>query len=249
MSFSGAESIGRTLARLGHLTTHSSREQDGSRSQILHLIQQADTPLSLEDISAATDLHVNTIRTHVEVLRAAGKIDRVRAMASGRGRPRWLYAPADVDDPYVRLAGQLSEALEATDDPGLADEAARRWRAAEDVSRNPAATADEAVAVAAESLAKLGFEVDVSPTGDTVYLGRCPYAALVREHPVICDIHARALEQVLAGTGQDVRLDSLDVFPRPGVCVAHLRRADAQPEWVVSAQPPAEQPKASRRTR
>ena len=40
-----------------------------------------------------------------------------------------------------------------------------------------------------------------------------PYAALVADHPVICDIHAKALEQVLAGTGQDIELESMDVFP------------------------------------
>ena len=87
MSFSGAESIGRTLARLGQMATRSAEDHDGSRGQILLLIQESGEPVSLEDISAATNLHVNTIRTHVEVLRAAGKIDRVRtrALADGPG--------------------------------------------------------------------------------------------------------------------------------------------------------------------
>jgi predicted ArsR family transcriptional regulator len=79
----------------------------------------------------------------------------------------------------------------------------------------------------------VGFEVEVSPVGDTVYLSGCPYAALVAEHPVICDIHANALEQVLAGTEQDVRLGALDIYPRPGVCVAHLKRDDTKPARVV----------------
>jgi hypothetical protein len=74
--------------------------------------------------------------------------------------------------------------------------------------------------------------------GDAVYLGRCPYASLVQEYPVICDIHARALEQVLAGTGQPVGLRSLDVFPRPGVCVAHLRRDDVEPGRVIEGSEP-----------
>ena len=73
----------------------------------------------------------------------------------------------------------------------------------------------------------------MSPVGDAVYLGQCPYAALISDNPVICDIHAKALEQILAGTGQDVSLQSMDVFPKPGVCVAHLRRADITPHRSV----------------
>ena len=72
--------------------------------------------------------------------------------------------------------------------------------------------------------------------------GDCPYASLVQEHPVICDIHARALEQVLAGTGQPVELESMDVFPRPGVCVAHLRRGDVEPGRVIAGSEPAKGP-------
>ena len=66
-----------------------------------------------------------------------------------------------------------------------------------------------------------------------VYLGQCPYAALVADHPVICDIHAKALEQVLAGTGRDIELESMDVFPGQAF-VAHLRRPDVVPARVVS---------------
>ena len=250
MSFSGAESIGRTLARLGQMATRSAEDHDGSRGQILLLIQESGEPVSLEDISAATNLHVNTIRTHVEVLRAAGKIDRVRAMTSGRGRPRWLYVAATSDDPYYRMAGELSQALKAADDPGLADEAARRWRAADHVAKQAAADPAEAVDTAANSLVELGFAVEVAPTRDTIYLTACPYASLVDEHPVICEIHARAVEQVLDGTGQDVRLKALDVFPRPGVCVARLNRTDVAPAWTVPGAAPEDgSSRTSRRTR
>ncbi len=195
--------------------------------------------MSVEDISSATNLHVNTIRTHLEVLRAAGRIQRSRGDAVGRGRPRWLYsAPDAADDPYRSLAAELSRALTAAEGAAVADAAAERWRRADNVVHELADTPDEAVAVAADALEKLGFEVDVSPVGDAVYLGRCPYASLVQEYPVICDIHARALEQVLAETGQPVGLRSLDVFPRPGVCVAHLRRGDVEPGRVIEGSEP-----------
>jgi predicted ArsR family transcriptional regulator len=227
-----AEKIGRSLARLGHLSGTTRDDPASSREHIWRLLQQAEHPLSLEDISQATTLHVNTIRTHLDLLRAAGRVERHRGASDGRGRPRWLYAPV-ADDVYHQLAQDLSEALAAAEDPATAEEAAARWRLADDAALPEASTPDEAVAVAADALQRLGFDVETSPVGDAVYLGNCPYAALVTEHPSICDIHARALEQVLAGTGQDVELAALDVFPRRGVCVAHLRRKDVEPMRIV----------------
>ena len=74
----------------------------------------------------------------------------------------------------------------------------------------------------------------------------CPYAELVHEHPVICDIHAELLGEVLARTAQPVTLASLDVFPRPGLCVAHLHRPDVDPEWTVELADPVPRARVSR---
>ena len=68
----------------------------------------------------------------------------------------------------------------------------------------------------------------------------------MHEHPVICDIHAELLGEVLARTTQPVTLASLDVFPRPGLCVAHLRRPDVDPEWTVELPDPAPRARVSR---
>lgn len=232
MNLTAADTIGRTLARLGQIAGRARSDVDTSREQILRLIQDADQPLGVEEISSATNLHANTIRTHLEVLRAGGRIERARSNPGGRGRPKWLYFAIDANDPYHQLAGELTAALGAADHK-TASAAAQRWRAADHVAHLSADTRDDAVAVAASALERLGFDVEVSPVGDAVYLGGCPYASLIAANPVICDIHARAVEQVLAGTGQDVHLASMDVFPRPGVCVAHLRRADLTPQRVV----------------
>lgn len=239
MNLAAADSIGRTLARLGQLGRITDPDVDTSRENILRIVAESETPCSVEDISGVTGLHANTIRTHLEVLRAAGRIERTRGNAAGRGRPRWLYSATEsVNDPYHALSAELTTALTAAADPELAGQAAHRWRAADGVTHDPVDSPDEAVALAADALVKLGFDVDVSPVGNAIYLGRCPYAALVVQHPIICDIHARALEQLLAGTGQDVELESMDVFPRPGVCVAHLRRRDLTPHRVVEGTAP-----------
>ena len=95
-------------------------------------------------------------------------------------------------------------------------------------------------------LTDFGFEAVRNPVGDEITLRACPYAELVHEHPVICDIHAELLGEVLARTTQPVTLASLDVFPRPGLCVAHLRRPDVDPEWTVELPDPAPRARVSR---
>ena len=235
-----AESIGRTLARLSHFASRGdSADADNSRDNILRIVRESEQRLSVEDIAKVANLHVNTVRTHLEVLRAAGKVERTRELTAGRGRPKWLYSTAAEEDRYSQLASDLSQTLSDSTDPALAVQAARRWRESDRVAKESAATPDEAVTIAARSLGRLGFEVDVSPVGDAIYLGRCPYAALIADNPVICDIHAHAVEQILAGTGQPVALASVDVFPRRGVCVAHLHRPDVGPQRVVAGSAPA----------
>lgn len=259
MSFTSAEGIGRTLARLGHFASRSEEpETDTSRDNILRILVESDAALSIDEISTSTGLHPNTIRTHLEVLRAAGKVDRTQETGGGRGRPKWLYSAVPADDPYARLASQLATELRGDTDQELAAEAAARWRTTDRTDPEPADTPDEAVEATARSLQRLGFDVDVSPVGDAIYLGKCPYAELIAEHPVICEIHARAVEQLLEETEQPVELVSVDVFPRPGVCVAHLRRADVKPARIVPGSKPSGDPipeqkskksKKSRRTR
>jgi predicted ArsR family transcriptional regulator len=239
MAAGSAESIGRTLARLSHFASRAGgAETDTSRDNILRIVQEADRPLSVEAIAQVASLHVNTVRTHLEILRAADKVQRTRENTTGRGRPKWLYSAAVEQDPYAQLAADLAMTLDESNDPALAAQAARRWRESDRVARQPASSPDEAVTIAARSLGRLGFDVDVSPVGDAIYLGQCPYAALVEDNPVICDIHAHAVEQILAGTGQPVELTSVDVFPRRGVCVAHLRRPDVEPHRVVAGSAP-----------
>ena len=86
---------------------------------------------------------------------------------------------------------------------------------------------------AADALNRLGFEADISPVGDAISVRECPYAALVSENPVICDIHAALIDSLLEQTGQPVRLKTLQVWTRPDMCVATLTRPDLEPERVI----------------
>jgi len=199
------------------------------------VIDATSEPLTVELIAERTGLHANTVRGHLEVLLASGTVVREAADANGRGRPRWLYQsgrrPAS---PFRALAEALSAQLTLVRDPSLAESAAEHWAQAlpEELT---AATPDEAVAEATVALNRLGFNAAASPVGDAIAVTACPYADIVDENPVICDIHTALVARLLKQTGQPVTVESMDVWSRPGMCVAHLRRPDLVPSRVITA--------------
>lgn len=200
-----------------------------SRARVQSVIDAASQPVTVEEVAEATGLHANTVRGHLDVLLAGGTIERVPAGPQGRGRPRWLYRAARTKaSPFHFLAEALTAQLARTQDPGLADAAAERWSQALPVLP-PAETPDEAVAEATSALNRLGFVAQTGPVGDCISLSSCPYADLIEDNPVICDIHTALVVRLLEQTGQPVTLAAMDVFPRHDVCVARLNRPDLVP--------------------
>ena len=206
-----------------------------SRARILQVVEAAEAPLSVDNIVERTGLHANTVRGHLDVLLAAGSVTREAADAGGRGRPRWLYRPAAPQaSPFQFLAQALSAQLARSDGAEFADSAAERWSKA--LPELPVAfSPDEAVAEATDALNRLGFNAIASPVGDAISVTGCPYAELVDDDPVICDIHTALVVRLLEQTGQPVRLEAMDVWARRGMCVARLSRPDIAPSRTIHA--------------
>ena len=204
-----------------------------SRVRILQVVESADAPLTVEDIAERTGLHANTVRGHLDVLLAGGSVAREAADSAGRGRPRWLYRSASPSaSPYQFLAEALSAQLARSDGAEFADAAAERWAHA--LPDLPVAfSPDEAVAEATDALNRLGFNAIASPVGDAISVTACPYAELVDDNPVICDIHTALVVRLLEQTGQPVTLDSMDIWARRGMCVARLSRPDVSPSRTI----------------
>ncbi len=200
-----------------------------SRARVLRAIQEAGEPVTVDQLAQRTGLHANTVRGHVDVLLAIGEVVREPATATGRGRPRWLYQAARPQaSPYRALAealvGQLAQAGDAT----AVRQAAERWsQALPEPGR--AGTPDEGVALAARALNQLGFVAEPTAIGDAITISRCPYADLTADSLAICEVHAALLAQLLEQTQQGVTMHSLDILPKPGVCVARLHRPDLTP--------------------
>jgi len=215
------------------------RQHPSSRAQLLTYLQASGDVHSIEALTRELGLHSNTVRAHLDVLLAAGQVERIRLRPQGRGRPPLAFrATRDTHSPYDELSRNLSHALTAAAQPSLAEETATRW-AATLTPVPPAESADDAVDLAIVALRAMGFTADVTQLGDSIVLGSCPFAALISEHPVICDIHTALLTHVFDAAGQGVAVEGMDVWVKPGLCRARLTRPDLNPARTISPAVPA----------
>lgn len=247
------------LARLAALTPGRTGRGDSlagqSREALLELLRVTGGSLTIEQLSEATGLHANTVRGHLEVLVAAGEVRRTPGRAQGRGRPPWLYSATGPNAELVAELDELLSGLRNTDESdAFIRDAAHRWADAVDPvnqgrratdapdvqagAADPAQTAaspQEAVDRAVTALTQVGFDAQLSPIGDTITLRACPYASLVRDHPVICRIHTALLQDLFERSGQPVAVAEMQVWPTPGACLVKLDRPDHQPVMIIGA--------------
>jgi predicted ArsR family transcriptional regulator len=130
-----------------------------TRAELLRLLRAAERPRTAADLAAATGLHVNTVRSHLELLVDVALAVRGVEAPHGPGRPQVGYLAAAVagDRPepaatgpgtkpatdYRELAAALADELTATGDAGrIAVDAGRRWADTIDRSDWPQRTAD-----------------------------------------------------------------------------------------------------------
>jgi predicted ArsR family transcriptional regulator len=187
------------------------------RRRVLDVLSTAgDAPTALE-LAAALDLHVTTVRFHLDQLEQAGLVVRETRHAHRRGRPsvRFRAVGLDADRARDRMIDALAEAL-AGGGPGASLAAGQRW--AEQVDA-PTGSPAEAIA---DTFARLGF--DPEPAGEAVRLRACPFREAARHHPsVVCQVHlglAQGLARRSRG-GDRVRV-GLRPFVEPELCVLFL---------------------------
>jgi predicted ArsR family transcriptional regulator len=200
-----------------------------SRRRVLRLVADAGRPLDVAELAELTGLHPNTLRGHLQLLVDLGELERLTEDRATPGRPRVLYrAKAEVpDDPYRLLAAELASGIAHSHGDDPAEAAGRHWgRRLREAARLDDVPHDAATvtALAARGLDQLGFASTTEPLGDRLYLTQCPFIELARENRSVCAVHAGLLRGLFAELGGEIELDRLDVFVRPDLCVAHLRR-------------------------
>ena len=208
---------------------------DNTRYAIYLELARSPLPLSTAEVAEVLDLHVNTVRPHLERMRDVGLLD-VRSEASGGvGRPQHLYSlAADAPalglepSPFPMLARVLLAAAgEAGLDPEeLAD--AGRDQGRTDARGWPDGT--EPIEALIVEQARLGFDPEVVDLDDGAVMAfaHCPFRELAEAHPdLVCRLHRGLVEGLVdeLGGAEVVRFHPLvDRTP----CQVELARSSAR---------------------
>lgn len=197
---------------------------------VLGILEGRGAAVGVAELAEATGHHPNTLREHLDALVEAGLAERVRAAASGRGRPAWLYAAvpaaASGSPEYAGLATALAMQLGRTSEDARdeAETAGQAWgeRLADGVHPRPrsAAAARRGVVTVLDGL---GFAPDADDRGSEVRLRRCPLLEAAREQPdVVCSVHLGIVRGALGAWGAESGQVTLVPFAEPGACLLHV---------------------------
>ena len=208
---------------------------DPSRARILAELADAG-PLDARELAKRVDLHVNTVRVHVNALADAGLVESETLPPKGRGRPRVAYkttaAAGDEGGRRYRLLAEILTALVARFGAEASDqleEIGEAWGHYLVDSPPPYAqlSDEQAVEGLLALLADIGFqpELEQQTRGRQIHMRPCPFLELARSHQeVICPIHLGMMRGALNELGAKTRATKLEPFVRPDLCVARLAR-------------------------
>ncbi|WP_353354650.1 helix-turn-helix domain-containing protein [Intrasporangium sp. DVR] len=200
------------------------------RRRVLEALDVEPRPVTA--VAAALNLHVNTVREHLDGLVDAGLAERSRLTPSGRGRPGWGYAARPgVGSPsageYASLAAVLAEhaAAQGGDVAGDMARLGSGWGRGlvESLDR-----VDEPEQVVMDVLGTLGF--DPEQRADVVRLRQCPMLDVARRHPeIVCQVHLGLVRGALEAAGGDAEAVGLEAFAEPDACLLHLGARPGRP--------------------
>jgi predicted ArsR family transcriptional regulator len=208
-----------------------------SRAALVELLRDQPEAVTLSALVAATGLHRNTVREHLDALVEEGLVERHRAPSQGRGRPAWLYRAtfgprSTVGNEYAGLARALAALVERTSDSPAVDATSAGVAWGQELAAEVGPPAGRTAAAARRQVIRIfdrmGFEPQADRNGVEVRLTRCPLLQAAHESPtVVCHVHLGIVQGALAAYGRDGAASELHPFSEPGAC--HLRLvADAR---------------------
>jgi predicted ArsR family transcriptional regulator len=206
------------------------------RAEVLGLLQAADEPLSAAAAAAASGLHLNTARFHLEALVGEGLAERVAESRDVPGRPRILYtARGPIPSPrsFGLLAEMLTGVVASLDDSGRsAVEAGKSWgrHLIERAAPSERVDAQDATDRLMRVLDAIGFkpETRVTSKGTEIRLHHCPFREVAEKHTdVVCGLHLGLMQGALGELRAPLEATSLEPFVTPQLCLAQLRTTTA----------------------
>lgn len=214
-----------------------------ARRRVADALAEVDEGLDAHQIAKVVDLHVTTVRWHLERLEAAGHVQSRAERAGNAGRPRKVYTLVTVlDKPDAErdrrslelLSGLLTQMVSGSNTRAIsAEEAGERWaqqHANSSSSGDPARTPGEWISKIGgltDVLNEWGYTPAISTNGDgqraDIRLAHCPFRELARENPaVVCGIHRGLIRGTMRKLGENDTEVELLPFAEGDVCIAHL---------------------------
>jgi predicted ArsR family transcriptional regulator len=182
------------------------------RFAIVDRLRDAAEGLDANELGASVGLHPNTVRWHVGALVDAGLVEGRPERRHARGRPTVVYRLTSEGmthgrDDYRLLATMLTDAVP----PQAAYATGVRW--------------GEFLHEPGQGIAELmnaqGFDAELED--DRLAMRHCPFYALAEDSPhVVCALHRGIMDGALAADGSTVRVQRLDAFVEPLLCLAYF---------------------------
>lgn len=186
---------------------------DNTRYAIYLELARSPAPRSTAEIADTLDLHVNTVRPHLERMRDVGLLQVRSEARGGVGRPQHLYSLAPdapslglEPSPYPTIARMLLRlAADAGIDPEVVAAAGRDQG---EIDARPWPSGSPAVEALMTELDAMGFDPEIAIDGGTdddagvatIAFAHCPFAELAESNPsVVCALHRGMVEGFLAG--------------------------------------------------
>ncbi|WP_343710393.1 helix-turn-helix domain-containing protein [Mycobacterium sp.] len=205
-----------------------SEERTGRRPDVLRALKAATAPMSIVEIADELGVHPNTVRFHLGVLLAEGRVRHVAPDRKRPGRPPLLFEAIRQMDPggqrhYQLLAEILTMGFAADPDPAAKARATgRAWAKQLQEPAMGDAGPEEAISRLLGVLDELGFEPE--RRGQTeLGLRHCPFLELAETRgAVVCPIHLGLMQGALEAWNSPVSVDRLEAFVEPDLCLTHL---------------------------
>ncbi len=190
-----------------------------ARQKILALIGRRESA-STSQIGRSLSMSPAAVRHHLSILRRDGRIVQERPEPKrARGRPEKVYRLSD------RLLGEnlagLSDSLLNVWQENLpaASQAAALHVLGEALARQagglaPGLSATRRLVQLAEKLNSLGYQAhwEAGARGPRIFLGHCPYAAIISGHPELCAVDAAFLGSLVEAPLEQIT----KMGPKPG---------------------------------
>lgn len=200
----------------------------GRRADVLAVLRHHDGTLSIASIAERIDVHVNTVRFHLDTLLASGQVERVTATHDKPGRPPQLFAATRGMDPggsrdYRLLAEALADGMAQGADPAIRASAAGRALGAKLGGRRRSAAQHEPIAQLVDLLDELGFAPERRAGDQQIGLRHCPFLELAQSRAdVVCPVHLGLMQGAVETWDVPIRVERLTPFVEPDLCVAQL---------------------------